>query len=83
MLRVVLINDDFTPMGFVMPVLKHIFDIDHDTALRLMREAHHQGRAECGIYPAAIADAKAKEVQDLARKYGHRLSCIVEPVQPD
>jgi len=82
MSQVVLINDDFAPMGFVMPVLKHIFDIDHDTALRLMRQAHHQGRVECGIYPAAIADAKAKEVQDLASNYGHRLSCIVEPVQP-
>jgi ATP-dependent Clp protease adaptor protein ClpS len=82
MLQVVLLNDDFTPMAFVMPVLEHTFDIDHETALRLMRQAHHHGRAACGIYPAAVADAKAKEVQDLASKYGHRLSCIVEPVQP-
>jgi F0F1-type ATP synthase beta subunit/ATP-dependent Clp protease adapter protein ClpS len=83
MLRVVLLDDGFMPMAFVMPLLEHIFDIDHYTALRLMRQAHHQGRAECGIYPAAVADAKAKEVQDLARKYGQRLSCVVEPVQPD
>jgi RNA polymerase sigma factor (sigma-70 family) len=81
MLRVVLLNDGFTPMAFVMPVLEHIFDIDHETALRLMRQAHHEGRAECGIYPAAVADAKAKELQDLAREHGHRLSCVLEPVQ--
>jgi RNA polymerase sigma factor (sigma-70 family) len=82
MLQVVLLNDDFTPMAFVMPVLEHIFDIDHETALRLMRQAHHQGKAACGIYPASVADAKAKEVRDLASKHGHRLSCVVEPVQP-
>jgi hypothetical protein len=46
---VVRLNDDFTLMEFVIPVLEWIFDIDHETALRLMRQADHQGRAECGI----------------------------------
>jgi ATP-dependent Clp protease adapter protein ClpS len=49
---VVRLNDDFNLMEFVIPVLEWIFDIDHETALRLMRQADHQGRVEYGIYPA-------------------------------
>jgi RNA polymerase sigma factor (sigma-70 family) len=82
MLRVLLLNDDFTPMMFVMYALERIFNTDRETAVRLMRQAYLLGRSECGIYPAAVADAKAKELRDLAREHGHRLSCVVEPVQP-
>jgi ATP-dependent Clp protease adaptor protein ClpS len=81
MARVLLLNDEVTPMEFVVHVLEEIFDKDHETAIRLMLEAHHQGRGECGIYPAAVADAKAKEVQALAREHMYPLCCVVEPVQ--
>jgi ATP-dependent Clp protease adaptor protein ClpS len=81
MARVLLLNDDVTPMEFVVHVLEEVFDKDCETAIRLMLEAHHQGRGECGIYPAAVAEAKAKEVQDLAREHMHPLCCTVEPAQ--
>jgi RNA polymerase sigma factor (sigma-70 family) len=77
-----LLNDDFTPITFLMHALERIFDMDPAAVMLLMRQAHREGKAECGVYPAAVADAKAKEVQDLADKYGQRLSCVVEPVQP-
>jgi ATP-dependent Clp protease adaptor protein ClpS len=78
--RVLLFNDDATPMEFVVQVLEKIFKMDHETAIRLMLQVHHQGRSECGTYPAAVADAKAKELKDLAREHHHPLSCAVEPV---
>ncbi len=82
-MRVLLLNDDSTPMMFVMYALERIFDADRETALRLMRQAHLLGRSECGIYPPAVAGAKAKEMNDLAREHGHRLSCVVELVRPN
>jgi ATP-dependent Clp protease adaptor protein ClpS len=78
MSRVLLLNDDVTPMEFVVHVLESIFDMDHETATRLMLQIHHHGSGEAGIYPAAIADARAKLVKDLARKHDHPLSCVVE-----
>jgi ATP-dependent Clp protease adaptor protein ClpS len=81
MFRVLLLNDDVTPMEFVVHALEEIFDKDHETATRLMLQVHHEGRGECGIYPAALADAKAKEVRDLAREHSHPLRCVVERVQ--
>jgi RNA polymerase sigma factor (sigma-70 family) len=77
-----LLNDDFVPISFLMPALERIFDMDRAGAMLLMRHSYRQGKAECGVYPAAVADAKAKELQDVAHKYGYRLSCVVEPVQP-
>ena len=79
MFRVLLLNDDVTPMEFVVHVLEQIFGKDRETATRIMLHAHHHERAECGLYPFAVADAKAKEVEAFARKEGHPLRCIVEP----
>ena len=81
MARVLLLNDDVTPMEFVVHILERIFDKDRETATRLMLETHQQGRGECGIYPAAVAEAKAKEVQALAREHMYPLCCAVEPAQ--
>jgi ATP-dependent Clp protease adaptor protein ClpS len=81
MARVLLLNDDVTPMEFVVHILERIFDKDRETATRLMLETHHQGRGGCGIYPAAVAEAKAKEVQAPAREHMYPLCCAVEPAQ--
>ncbi len=78
MFRVLLLNDDVTPMEFVVHVLEQMFGKDRETATRLTLRVHHQGRGECGTYPFAVADAKAKEVEAFAREHGHPLRCIVE-----
>jgi ATP-dependent Clp protease adaptor protein ClpS len=78
MFRVLLLNDDFTPMEFVVHVLEQMFGKDRESATRIMLEAHNTGRGECGNYPFAVADAKAKEVESSAREHGHPLRCIVE-----
>jgi ATP-dependent Clp protease adaptor protein ClpS len=81
MFRVLLLNDDVTPMEFVVQVLEQIFDKDRETATRLMLHIHHQGSGECGIHPFVVADAKAKEVEAFAREHGHPLRCVVEATQ--
>ena len=73
MFRVLLLNDDFTPMEFVVCVLEQIFDKDHETATQIMLHVHNHGTGECGIYPFAVADAKAKELRDFAREHHHPL----------
>jgi ATP-dependent Clp protease adapter protein ClpS len=80
MSRVLLLNDDVTPMEFVVHVLESVFDMDRDAAMQLMLHIHRQGNGECGVYPAAVAYARAKLVQDLAHEHQHPLRCLVEPV---
>jgi ATP-dependent Clp protease adaptor protein ClpS len=82
MSRVLLLNDDITPMEFVVYVLESVFDMDREAATQLMLRIHHQGKGECGVYPAAVAYARAKLVQDLAREHQHPLNCVVEPAPP-
>lgn len=82
MFRVLLLNDDFTPMEFVVHVLEQIFDRDRETATRIMLHTHHHGMGECGRFLFAAADAKAKAVEALAREHGHPFRCVVEAVQP-
>jgi ATP-dependent Clp protease adaptor protein ClpS len=79
MSRVLLLNDDVTPMEFVVHVLESVFDMDREAATQVMLRIHHQGKSECGTYPADVAHARAKLVQDLARKHQHPLICMVEP----
>jgi ATP-dependent Clp protease adapter protein ClpS len=81
MFRVSLLNDDFTPMEFVVYVLEQMFDKDRETATQIMLHVHNHGTGECGIYPFAVADAKAKELRDFAREHQHPLRCVVEAVQ--
>jgi ATP-dependent Clp protease adaptor protein ClpS len=77
--RVLLLNDDVTPMEFVIHVLESVFDMDREAATQLMLQVHHQGKGECGTYPAAVAIARAKLVQELATTHQHPLRCVVEP----
>ncbi len=74
-----ILNDSYTPMEFVVHVLEHIFDMEHDPAVRLMLEIHHKGAASCGVYPYDIAQAKVTEVLEFARRHQHPLQCVLEP----
>lgn len=75
---VILLNDDYTPMEFVVSVLEHYFDKDHATATDIMLRVHNEGRAVCGVYPYEIAETKVAMVTEEARKQGHPLQCTLE-----
>jgi ATP-dependent Clp protease adapter protein ClpS len=74
-----LLNDDHTPMDFVVYVIENVFDIDLESAKHLMLRVHNEGAAECGIYPHEVAKAKARQVADLAREHHHPLQVVIEP----
>jgi ATP-dependent Clp protease adaptor protein ClpS len=73
---VVLLNYEDTPIQFVADLLKHCFELDQDEAIKRMVNIHEKGGAECGRYPLDLAETKAAEVADLARRYGYRLRFI-------
>jgi ATP-dependent Clp protease adapter protein ClpS len=73
-----LLNDDRTPMEFVVQVLVRIFGKDRETATRIMLEIHNGGGGTCGIYPYDIADAKVTEVLNFARRHQHPLQCVLQ-----
>jgi ATP-dependent Clp protease adaptor protein ClpS len=75
---VVLLNDDTTPMDFVVDVIEQVFDIDFENARRLMLRVHNEGAVECGAYTQEMAEAKAAQVMDLTRVNRHPLRCVVE-----
>jgi ATP-dependent Clp protease adaptor protein ClpS len=76
--RVLLLNDDYTPMEFVVHVLERFFNKDHDTAHRIMMHVHQHGIGECGVYTYEVAETKVTQVMDFARKHQHPLQCIME-----
>ena len=76
--QVLLLNDDFTPMDFVVHVLQSIFRMDHERAMRIMLEVHTEGRGICGIYTQDIAASKVEQVTNLAREHQHPLVCVME-----
>ena len=76
--RVVLINDDFTPMEFVVHVLEHFFNLDRETAVRVMLQVHTQGKGVCGQYTREIAETKVAQVNSYARESNHPLLCTME-----
>lgn len=75
---VLLLNDDITPMDFVVDVIEQVFDMDFESAKNLMLRVHNEGTAECGAYSQEIAKAKVAQVMDLARDHRHPLQCVVE-----
>jgi ATP-dependent Clp protease adapter protein ClpS len=77
--KVLLLNDDYTPMEFVVHVLERVFDKDRETATWIMLEIHNGGTGTCGIYPYDAADAKVREVLDFAREHQQPLQCVLEP----
>lgn len=76
--KVVMLNDDFTPMEFVVSVLQSHFQMNQERAVAVMLEVHHKGRAVAGVYVAEIAETKAAQVNQYARKSQHPLLCVVE-----
>ncbi len=81
MYRVVLLNDDYTPMEFVVWVLRSVFHKPHDEATRLMLEVHTRGKGVCGVFTYDVARTKACQVESLAKKHEHPLCCDVEAVE--
>jgi len=80
--QVILLNDDYTPMDFVVEVLEDFFAMNIEQATQVMLTIHHQGQAVAGIYPKDIAETKAQQVIDFARHNQHPLMCRVEQ-KPD
>ncbi|NUZ07629.1 ATP-dependent Clp protease adapter ClpS [Piscinibacter koreensis] len=78
MYQVVLLNDDYTPMEFVVMVLQEYFGRDLETATQIMLKIHHDGRGVCGVYSKDIAATKVELVLTAARRGGHPLQCIME-----
>jgi ATP-dependent Clp protease adaptor protein ClpS len=75
---VLILNDDYTPMEFVVNAIEQFFDMDHESAMHLMLRIHNEGIAECGAYSHEIATAKATQVVALAREHRHPLQCVIE-----
>lgn len=78
MYKVMLNNDDYTPMDFVVTVLAKFFNMDSDKANQIMLTVHYQGKAVCGIYTSEIAETKVMQVSEYARKHQHPLLCTME-----
>ena len=76
--KVVLLNDDFTPMDFVVHVLEHIFAKTTEQATQIMLQVHLEGRGVCGVYPRDIAATKIAQVLALAQDHQHPLACVME-----
>jgi ATP-dependent Clp protease adaptor protein ClpS len=78
MYKVLMLNDDYTPMDFVIEVLETFFRMDREQATRVMLTVHTRGKAVCGVFPQDIAETKAAQVVDYARENQHPLMCQVE-----
>jgi len=76
--KVLLLNDDYTPMEFVVMVLKRFFNMDLEQATRVMLHVHQRGVGVCGIFPYEIAETKVNQVMDCARQNQHPLQCTLE-----
>ncbi|WP_454918501.1 ATP-dependent Clp protease adapter ClpS [Xanthobacter sediminis] len=76
--RVLLLNDDYTPMEFVVHVLQRFFSKNTDEANRIMLHVHHHGVGECGVFTYEVAETKVTQVMDFARKHQHPLQCVME-----
>ena len=81
MYQVVMLNDDYTPMEFVVVVIQEFFNKDRETATQIMLKIHLDGKAICGVYSRDVAATKVDQVQDAARQAGHPLQCVSEPVE--
>jgi ATP-dependent Clp protease adaptor protein ClpS len=77
--KVLLLNDDYTPMDFVVDVLTRVFRKTEDEAVQIMLQVHHAGVGLAGVYPFEIAETKVMQVEDMARGEGHPLQCSLEP----
>jgi len=76
--KVLLLNDDYTPMEFVVMVLKRFFGMDLEQATRVMLHVHQKGVGVCGVFPYEVAETKVNQVMDFARQNQHPLQCTLE-----
>jgi len=79
--QVVLLNDDFTPMEFVVLVIQEFFNKDREAATQIMLKIHLEGKGVCGVFPKDIAATKVDQVLGAARQAGHPLQCVHGPVE--
>jgi ATP-dependent Clp protease adaptor protein ClpS len=80
MYQVLMLNDDYTPMEFVVVVIQEFFGKDLESATRIMLKIHLDGKAVCGVYSRDVAVTKVDQVLEAAHKAGHPLQCVCEPV---
>ena len=78
MYQVVMLNDDFTPMDFVVHVLQNFFSMDRERAMQIMLKVHMEGQGICGIYSRDVAATKVEQVTAYARESQHPLACVME-----
>src|SRR6476660_4794020 len=81
MYQVVMLNDDYTPMEFVVVVIQEFFNKDRETATQIMLKIHLDGKGICGVYSRDVANTKVQQVQEAARQAGHPLQCVSEPIE--
>jgi len=81
MYQVVMLNDDYTPMEFVVMVIQEFFSKDREQATQIMLKIHLDGKGVCGVYSRDVAATKVDQVMDAASKSGHPLQCVSEPVE--
>src|SRR5687767_15573498 len=79
MFKVMLLNDDYTPMDFVVLVLQKFFLLSRERATQVMLKVHREGMGVCGIYPNDVATTKVQQVAAYSRKHQHPLQCVMEP----
>ena len=80
MFQVVMLNDDYTPMEFVVMVIQEFFSKDRESATQIMLKIHLDGRGVCGVYSRDMAATKVNQVMEAAHQAGHPLQCVSEPV---
>jgi ATP-dependent Clp protease adaptor protein ClpS len=80
MFQVVMLNDDYTPMEFVVRVLQEFFSKDRETATQIMLKIHIDGRGICGVFTKDVAATKVEQVREAAHRDGHPLQCLYEPI---
>ena len=80
MYQVVMLNDDYTPMEFVVMVLQQFFSKDRETATQIMLKIHLDGKGVCGVFSKDVAASKVDQVMDAANQSGHPLQCVSEPI---
>lgn len=76
-----MLNDDYTPMEFVVVVIQEYFSKDLETATQIMLKIHLDGRGICGVYSKDVAATKVDQVLEAARRAGHPLQCVAEPLE--
>jgi ATP-dependent Clp protease adaptor protein ClpS len=78
MYKVLMLNDDYTPMEFVVHVLERYFQMRHEKATRIMLHVHQKGVGICGVFTYEVAETKVNQVMDFARQHQHPLQCTIE-----